>query len=102
MNRKNSILGLYDPEKKNWISLYLYTYETLKFHAQLSWAWENFYNLGPLLNTFLLSPLAQSETEIHNFNSVYVRALCVRALCVRDSGFVRAITCTFMHNFKDT
>ena len=24
---------------------YLYTYENLKFHAQLSWAWKKFYNL---------------------------------------------------------
>ena len=46
MSRKNSILGLSEPEK-SWISLYFYTYEHLKFHAQLSWAWNKFYNLGP-------------------------------------------------------
>ena len=36
VGRKNSILGLSDPEK-SWISWYFYTYEHLKFHAQLSW-----------------------------------------------------------------
>ena len=35
MSRKISIIGLYDPEKCG-ISRYLYTYEYLKFHAQLS------------------------------------------------------------------
>ena len=29
-----------------WISCDFYTYEHLKFHAQLSWAWKKFYNLG--------------------------------------------------------
>ena len=46
MSRKNSILGLYDPEKC-WTSRCFYTYEHLKFHALLSWAWKKFYNLGP-------------------------------------------------------
>ena len=41
---KNWILGLYEP-KKRWISWYFHTYERLKFHAQLSWAWKKFYNL---------------------------------------------------------
>ena len=44
MSRKNSILGLCEPEKC-LVSWYFYTYEHLKFHAQLSWAWK-FYNLG--------------------------------------------------------
>ena len=35
MDRKNSILGLSDPEKC-LISRYFYTYNDLKFHAQLS------------------------------------------------------------------
>ena len=35
MSGKNSILGLSEPFKSQ-ISLYLYTYEHLKFHAQLS------------------------------------------------------------------
>ena len=46
MHRKNSILGLSEPEKC-WISWYFHTYEQLKFYAQLSWAWKKFYNLGP-------------------------------------------------------
>ena len=25
---------------------FFYTYEHLKYHAQLSWAWKKFYNLG--------------------------------------------------------
>ena len=49
MSRKNSILGLSESEK-SWISWYFYTYYHLKFHAQLSWAWKKFYNLGPWLN----------------------------------------------------
>ena len=35
MSRKNSILGLPEP-KKGQLSWYFYTYEQLKFHAQLS------------------------------------------------------------------
>ena len=35
MSRKSSILGLSEPEKKI-ISCYFYTYEIVKFHAQLS------------------------------------------------------------------
>ena len=46
MSRKNSILHLSEPDK-SWISWYFYTYEHLKFHAQLSWAQKKFYNLGP-------------------------------------------------------
>ena len=42
MSRKNSILGLSEPEKC-WIPWYFHTCEQLKF---LSWAWNKFYNLG--------------------------------------------------------
>ena len=45
MSGKNSILGLSEP-KTSWISWHFYPYEHLKFHAQLSWAWKKFYNLG--------------------------------------------------------
>ena len=44
MSGENSILGLSAP--KNTEFLIFYTYEHLKFHAQLSWAWKKFYNLG--------------------------------------------------------
>ena len=44
MDRKNSILGLSEPEKC-LISRYFHTYEQLKFYAQLSWARKKFYNL---------------------------------------------------------
>ena len=46
INRKNSILSLFESEK-SWISWYFYTYEHLKFHAQLSWAWKKFITAGP-------------------------------------------------------
>ena len=48
MSRKNSILGLFEPKKAEFLDIF-YTYEHLKFHAQLSWAWNKFYNLGPIL-----------------------------------------------------
>ena len=51
MNRKNSILGLSEPEKC-LISWYFYSYEHLKFHAQLSWEWKKFYNLGAWFQTW--------------------------------------------------
>ena len=50
MNRKNSIISLSEP-KKCWISYDFYTYEHLKFHAQLSWAWKKFYNIGARRHT---------------------------------------------------
>ena len=43
--RKNSILGLSEPTK-SWITWYFYTYERLKFHAQMSWTWKKFFDLG--------------------------------------------------------
>ena len=58
MSRENSILHLSEPDK-SWISWYFYTYEHLKFHAQLSWAQKKFYNLGPRL--FILT-----TAEIHD------------------------------------
>ena len=36
MSRKNSILGLFEPEKKAEFVGFFYTYELLKFHMQLS------------------------------------------------------------------
>ena len=44
MSRKNSILDFFEP-KKSRISWYFYTYEHLKFPAQLSWVWKKFYYL---------------------------------------------------------
>ena len=52
MSRKNSILGWSEPGK-SWISRYFFTYGHLKFHAQLSWAWKKFYNLGAWSPTFI-------------------------------------------------
>ena len=45
MSRKNSILGLFEPQKC-LVSWYFYTYKYFIFHAKLSWAWEMFYYLG--------------------------------------------------------
>ena len=53
MSGKNSILGLSEP-KNSRISRYSYTYEHLKFHTQLSWAWKKFYNLGARPRPLLL------------------------------------------------
>ena len=49
MSRKNSILGLFESEKR-WNSWYFYTNKHLKFPSQLSWAWKKFYNIGPCLS----------------------------------------------------
>ena len=38
MSRKNSILGLSEPENPEFLDIFIRTYEHLKFHAQLSWA----------------------------------------------------------------
>ena len=36
MSRKNSIIGLPDPGKAEFLDIFIPTYEHLKFHAQLS------------------------------------------------------------------
>ena len=45
---ENSILGLSEP-RDSQISRYFFTYEHLKFNAQLSWAWKSFITSGPKL-----------------------------------------------------
>ena len=52
MSRKNSTLSLSEP-KESRTAWYFYTYEHLKFHAQLSWAWKKFYNLGACFRILL-------------------------------------------------
>ena len=37
--------------KKVFNFWYFYFYDRVKFHAQLSWAWKNFYNLGLCIHT---------------------------------------------------
>ena len=49
MSRKNSVLGWSKPKKCRRISWYFYAYEHLKFHAQLSWAWNILWSRGLLL-----------------------------------------------------
>ena len=48
MSGKNSIPDISET-KKSHMSWYFYTYVHLKFHAQLSWVWKKFYNLGASL-----------------------------------------------------
>ena len=60
---KNSILGLPEPKKPNFLILF-YTYEHLKFHAQLSWAWNKFGNLGASFFYFLIYTLAYTISII--------------------------------------
>ena len=47
MSWTNNIMSLPEP-KKSQISWWFYTYEHLKFHAQLSWAWKSFITPGPM------------------------------------------------------
>ena len=35
MSRKNSIMGLPEPEKKEFLDIFICIYEHLKFHAQV-------------------------------------------------------------------
>ena len=53
MSGKNSILGSSEPNISQ-ISWSIYTYEHLKFHAQLSWVWKKLYNLGAWLIKLLV------------------------------------------------
>ena len=61
MSGKNSILGLSEPKKAE-CSWYFYTYEHLKFHAPLSWAWIKFYNLGAWLHYHISEVSAEVTT----------------------------------------
>ena len=49
MSRKIALKAYLSP-KTIWISWYFYTYQHLKFHAQLSWASKCFNNLGTWLH----------------------------------------------------
>ena len=40
-------------------------------------------------------------SEQHLVVTISVRSLCVPCVCVYPSGFVRAITSTFMHGFQN-
>ena len=63
MSRRNSILGLSEPEKI-WISWYFCTYEHLKFYGQLRWAWKFFYNLGTWSSSALWSEQLSSKVSV--------------------------------------
>ena len=64
ISRKNSILGLSEPEKC-LISLYFYIYGNLKFRDPLSWAWKSFITSGPELVSHLNIDNSEiSDTQI--------------------------------------
>ena len=81
MSRKNSIQGLSEPEECS-ISGYFYSYEHLKFHAQLSWAWKKIYNLG-LCSAFqwLLHCNIQFKTYHTPINLSFVDIICKYFCC---------------------
>ena len=54
MSGKNNILGLTEPKNGRIFFYIFYTYEHLKFHAQLSRARKKFYNLGTRRQNFRL------------------------------------------------
>ena len=74
MNRKNSIISLPEP-KKCWISCDVYTYEPLKFHAQLSWAWKKFYNLRAWLDTIIShsNKSRENQTAKDHYDNIFVK-----------------------------
>ena len=72
MSRKNNILGLPELEK-SWLSWYFHTYEHLKFHAQLRWAWKKFYwaiSVYPVLICRLTSVSQDIFLVAHIRNSI--------------------------------
>ena len=58
----NSILGLSEPKKPNF--LILFTYEHLKVHAQLDWHEIRFYSLGFWLNDAVMRPKEEAGKAI--------------------------------------
>ena len=57
------------------ISWYFYTYEHLKFHAQLSWAWKKFYYLGAWSAWYLMSYGLLKFWLIKLVNKISLRAI---------------------------
>ena len=101
MSGKNSILGL---AWKSWISWYFYIYEHLKFHAQLSWAWKKFYNLGPRLLIYNIN--CQKWKQLNKFwwRSSYWAASfgsTLFALLCLHSQYDMAWLKLFFFNFAD-
>ena len=83
MRGKNSILGISEP-KNSLISWYLSTYEHLKFHAQLSWAWKKFYNLGPLS--------AESETNTDDILCTLFAGSLSHSFLVKNSNKLQLLS----------
>ena len=80
MSKKNSILGLSEP-KKSWLSWYFYTYEHLKFHAQLSWAWKGFITSGPDIPSgyYCKAPVTPSSVSTAMVRSCLILRSAVRS-----------------------
>ena len=92
MSRKNSILSLSEPEKC-CISWYFHTYKHFKFHAQLSWVWKKFCNLGArskinavvpeIVNCELTDQRTDGQTETRPlYHNLQVRQKCYLKSCV--------------------
>ena len=79
ISRKNSILCLSEPNKSQ-NSWYFYTYEHLKFHAQLSWAWKKFHNLGARLSLQQIhdKTLYQCQWRLPNSDAAHYYDLLVK------------------------
>ena len=60
MSRKNSIQGVYVLKNADF---FIFTYEHLKFHVQLSLAWKKFYNLGTRLQPWTLDSNCRLHSE---------------------------------------
>ena len=67
MSGEYNNLGLTEP-LKGQISWYFYTYENLKFHAQLSWARKKFYNLGARTHLYPIALLSPNDSANYNHN----------------------------------
>ena len=64
-----------------FICRYFSFYEQLKFHAQLSWAWKKFYNLGGQAWSFeLLLTGAMSTNIMCKFVQLYLYSHCIVSL----------------------
>ena len=95
MSRKNSVLGLTESEKAEFLDIF-YTYEHLKFHAQLVEHEIFFYNLGPRcpnnkLNFCIFrNPVPQVMTFLHSQISYYIRRRGLKcAKLFRKFRFIR-------------
>ena len=72
IEHESFILGLSKPEK-SWISWFFYTYDHLKFHARLSWAWKNITS-GPG-HAQQAAPIVWTMRDVKKFLGITIRNL---------------------------